>query len=67
MDRHVDRHVSGCEDELKGNGPRGEDEPLYICMYVCIGLCEGLRPGLGGCGRTKRTALENKLNSRLMT
>ncbi|KAF5810592.1 hypothetical protein HanRHA438_Chr04g0180951 [Helianthus annuus] len=29
-------------------------------MYVCIGVCEGVRPGLGGCGRTKRTALDRR-------
>ncbi|MFS7926499.1 hypothetical protein Hanom_Chr04g00297771 [Helianthus anomalus] len=26
-------------------------------MYVCIGVCERVTPGLGGCGRTKRTSL----------
>ncbi|MFS7904694.1 hypothetical protein Hanom_Chr01g00039101 [Helianthus anomalus] len=29
-------------------------------MYVCIGVCEGVRPGFGGCGRTKRTALNRR-------
>ncbi|MFS8013307.1 hypothetical protein Hanom_Chr14g01331321 [Helianthus anomalus] len=55
MGRHIDRHVSGCEDWPKGDGPRGWGMNPFIYMYVCIGVCEGVRPCLGGCGRTKRT------------
>ncbi|MFS7953561.1 hypothetical protein Hanom_Chr07g00620141 [Helianthus anomalus] len=55
MGRHVHRHVSGCEDGPKGDGPRGWGMNPFIYMYVCICVCEGVRPGLGGCGRTKRT------------
>ncbi|MFS7908607.1 hypothetical protein Hanom_Chr01g00085131 [Helianthus anomalus] len=55
MGRHVDRHVSGCEDGPKGDGPRGWDPFIYV--YVCIGVCEGVRPDLGDCGRTQRTSL----------
>ncbi|KAJ0520622.1 hypothetical protein HanIR_Chr10g0461431 [Helianthus annuus] len=43
---------------LKGMDLEVGDEPLY--MYVCIGVSEGVRPGLGGCGRTKRTALDRR-------